>query len=112
MQHNPKAYLHDILKACDSITEYTRDVDYEGYLQNRMIQDAVERNFIAIGEALNRLKTEAPEIIAQISDSKKIISFRNIVVHAYDIIEDAVVWDIVQSGVEQLKAECQKLLNS
>ena len=77
-----------------------------------MIQDAVERNFIAIGEALNRLKTEAPEIIAQISDSKKIISFRNIVVHAYDIIEDAVVWDIVQSGVEQLKAECQKLLNS
>ena len=71
MQHNPKAYLHDILKSCDSITEYTRDVNYEGYLQNRMIQDAVERNFITIGEALNRLKTEAPEIIAQISDSKK-----------------------------------------
>ena len=89
MQHNPKAYFHDILKACDSITEYTRDADYEVYLQNRMIQDAVERNFITIGEALNRLKTEAPEIIAQISDSKKIISFRNIVVHAYDIIEDA-----------------------
>ncbi len=64
MQHNPKAYLHDILKACDSITEYTRDVDYEGYLQN--LQDAVERNFITIGEALNRLKTEAPEIIARI----------------------------------------------
>ena len=112
MQHNPKAYFHDIIKSCDFIIEYTTDVNYEKYLQNRMIQDAVERNFITIGKALNRLKNENPELIAKISDSRKIIAFRNIVVHAYDAIEDAVVWDIVQSGIKTLKEDCQKLLNS
>jgi len=110
MQHDSKAYLHDVVRACEAITEYTAGTDSAGYLQDRMIQDAVERNFITIGEALNRIKTEAPEIFSQISDSKKIIAFRNVVVHAYDVIESEVVWDVVQSEVEQLKRECQKLL--
>ena len=110
MLHDPKAYLYDIVKACDAIISYTKGMDNIGYLQDRMIQDAVERNFITIGEALNRIKTEAPEISSQIVDSKKIIAFRNVVVHAYDMIESEVVWDVVQSEIEQLKGECQKLL--
>ena len=77
MLHDPKAYLYDIVKACDAIISYTKGMDNVGYLQDRMIQDAVERNFITIGEALNRIKTEAPEISSQISDSKKIIAFWN-----------------------------------
>ena len=56
MLHDPKAYLYDIVKACDAIISYTKGMDNVGYLQDRMIQDAVERNFITIGEALNRIK--------------------------------------------------------
>ena len=65
MLHDPKAYLYNIVKACDAIISYTKGMDNVGYLQDRMIQDAVERNFITIGEALNRIKTEAPEISSQ-----------------------------------------------
>ena len=112
MDHDPKAYLYDILKSCDAIIDYTKGVVYESYTGDRMIQDAVERNFITIGEALNRIRTEAPDLLDQITDSKKIIAFRNIVVHAYDSIEDSLTWDIVQSGIEKLKDECEKLINS
>ena len=93
MQHNPKAYLFDIIKACDLIIGYTKGFDSTSYLQDRMLRDAVERNFITIGEALNRLKTEDHEMFVQIPDSNKIIAFRNVVVHAYDVIENELVWD-------------------
>ena len=112
MQHNPKAYLFDIIKACDLIIGYTKGFDSTSYLQDRMLRDAVERNFITIGEALNRLKTEDHEMFVQIPDSNKIIAFRNVVVHAYDVIENELVWDVVQEEIVQLKEKCQKLLNA
>jgi len=49
---------------------------------------AVERSFEIIGEALNRVKKIDPETLEKIHEHRSIISFRNILAHAYDGIED------------------------
>ena len=112
MDHNPKAYLFDIKQACDEIAEFTHDMSYEEYSGNAMVKAAVERKFLMIGEALIRLKRENPEILKTITDHEKIIGFRNVLVHGYDIIDDATVWSAVKDSMPTLRQEVESLLTT
>ena len=49
------ALLQDVLSACERIDGYNTGFDLESYGNDLRTQDAVERNFEKIGEALNRL---------------------------------------------------------
>jgi len=52
--------------------------------------------------------TLVEEIPDQISDYQRIIGFRNVLAHGYDVVSDEVVWDIVQTGLVVLRQEiCQ-----
>lgn len=46
-------YLEHIQEAITSIVSYVEDVDEVGFLNNKMMKDAVIRNFEIIGEASN-----------------------------------------------------------
>jgi uncharacterized protein with HEPN domain len=95
MDHDPKAHLFDIIQACDEIKEFTRGMSFEVYSGNSMVKAAVERKFLVIGEAMIRLKREYPEILNKITNHERIIGFRNVLVHGYDIIDDATVWSAI-----------------
>jgi uncharacterized protein with HEPN domain len=56
MQHDVKMYLHDILKAIQSIEEFIGEKrDFTVYDNNQLVKRAVEREFEIIGEATNRM---------------------------------------------------------
>jgi uncharacterized protein with HEPN domain len=75
-----------------------------------MLKRAVERNLEIIGEALNRILKQNPEIANQITNSKAIISLRNQVIHAYDNISDENIWAIIIKHLLLLKKEIEKLI--
>jgi len=56
-----------------------------------MLSSAIERKFEIIGEALVRIRRQRPEDLRVIGDWPAIIGFRNILAHAYEQVEDAVV---------------------
>jgi uncharacterized protein with HEPN domain len=70
----------------------------------------VERKIEIIGEAVNRCTTFWPEI--PITNKRKIISTRNRVIHAYDAVDDAMVWGIVVNHLSQLKLQVEALLKA
>ena len=41
---------------------------------------------------------------------RDIVSFRNILVHGYDTIDDRIVWGIVEEELESLLADIETLL--
>jgi len=110
MDHDPKAYLFDIKQACDEIEEFTLEMSFEKYSGNSMVKAAVERKFLVIGEAMTRLKREHPEMLEKITDYEKIIGFRNVLVHGYDIIDDKTVWSAIKDSVPTLRDEVEDLL--
>ena len=57
---NNKLYLSNIQECIQNIEIYTKDGE-EIFKQNRMIQDAVIRNFEIIGEAVKRIEKEIKE---------------------------------------------------
>lgn len=111
MNHDSRAYLHDVCEACRQILEFTRDCTRERYAADDLIKAAVERKFVVIGEALARLRREDPEMLEHISGSYRIIGFRNVLVHGYDIIDDSTVWSAVVDSVPELLHETEALLS-
>ena len=112
MKHNAKAYLHDIQEAGKRIGEFTKGMSVEDYCGSELIKAAVERKFAIIGEALVRLREDYPELLDRIPDAEKIIGFRNVLVHGYDIIEDATVWSAIENNLPALLGEVRILLNA
>ena len=105
MEHDSKAYLFDIQQACEDIIEFTKNVTFSQYKQNKMIKAAVERKFLVVGEAMARIRREVPDLLAKISHPEKIIGFRNVLVHGYDIVDDIIVWSAITEHIPRLLHE-------
>ena len=60
-------YLAHMLEAIERIEEYVSDVDEMAFLDNRLVQDAVIRNFEIIWKTLHR---DLPGLYALIRQAK------------------------------------------
>lgn len=70
----------------------------------------MERQFEIIGEALNQRSKIDADIINMLSDYRKIIAFRNILIHGYAEIDNRLVWDIIKTKLPTLMQELDNLL--
>lgn len=78
------------------------------YLANFTKRRAVDREISIIGEAMNkRLKIDS-EI--PISYKKVIVALRNKVIHAYDTIDNELIWKIIIKDIPVLLLEVSLLL--
>lgn len=111
MQHDPQKQLLDILRAAQDISDFTSGVSFTDYHENKLLRAAVERKFEIIGEAMGRLAREAPSTAEQVYEFEKIIAFRNLVIHGYDIVSDPMVWDVVHNKLPRLIDDVGKLID-
>ncbi|MCG9910645.1 MAG: DUF86 domain-containing protein [Flavobacteriales bacterium] len=101
-------YLSDILMAISLIEEFTKEItDFSAYESDRKTQSAVERQLAIIGEALSKFRKVEPTI--EIEYDKQIVSIRNRLVHAYDSIDNSIIWVIIIRHLNPLKKEVLKL---
>lgn len=101
--------LLDIQTSATDIQLYTTGMDETDYIKNQVVRRAVEREFEIIGEALRRISASFPEVAARITGASQIISFRNVLAHGYDVVEDTIVWSILQKRLPTLLVEVQTL---
>ena len=99
-----KKFLSDILQAIELIESFVVDVkDFDDYLIDRKTQSAVERQLGIIGEALNKFEKLFSD--SQISNARKIVGFRNRLIHTYDSVDPSMVWAILKNHLGPLKEE-------
>ena len=110
MQLEAKKYLEDIRQATARIREFVGGKTWDDYETDALLRSAVERQFEIIGQALNQLSRTEPAASSKISNHRRIIAFRNILIHGYAAIDDRVVWDVVQKDLPVLEQEVQALL--
>jgi uncharacterized protein with HEPN domain len=106
-----KSWLFDILNSITEIESYFADrpKHFASYQNDLRTKRAIERNIEIIGEAMNRILFQNPEIA--ISDSRKIVDLRNRIIHGYDSVSDEIIWGIVVKQIPILKIEVEKLLS-
>lgn len=64
------------------------------FVADRRTQRATERSFEIIGEALARLARSFPEVAERIPEYRRVIDFRNVLAHGYDVVDPRLVFDL------------------
>ena len=102
-------YLFDIQHSISLIENFVAPMThFNDYLSDIKTQNAVERQLAIIGEIVNKIRTECPEIT--LSNAKQIVDFRNRIIHSYDNIDASIVWVIIKKHLNTLKQEVEALL--
>ena len=101
-------YLIHVLERIHRIEEFTREGE-QTFLESRLLQDAVIRNFEVIGEAVKRLpdslKLEHPEV-----PWRRIAGFRDVLIHGYESVDLGEVWRIVEGSLPDLRRHVESAL--
>jgi len=104
-----KEFLLDIIEAIKRIELYTKELNYQDFLQKIETQDAVVRNFEIIGEAVKNisknLKTKYNNL-----QWKEIAGMRDKVIHFYFGGNWDIVWKAAKNSLPQLKEKIEGIL--
>jgi uncharacterized protein with HEPN domain len=112
MQLETKKCLEDVRQASELIAQFTAGKIFSDYDADAMLRSAVERQFEIIGEAVKRIAKLDDAVYAEIPETSRIIAFRNILVHGYDVVDNQVVWDVIKYKLPQLSAHVSSLLST
>ena len=108
MTKDPRVYLAQILECCEKIRTFTVG-GRSPFMDDAMVQDAVIRNFMIIGEATKRLddayRAAHPHI-----PWRSLAAFRDVLVHQYDVIDTERVWSIIENDLLDLMKALDDLL--
>ncbi len=111
MNDETRKNLIDILQTGEEMQGFVCGMDFKAYQNKPVTQRAVERDFEIIGEALNRIKNADDELLEKISEHRRIIGFRNILIHGYDIVDEVIVWQAVTNHLPILTREVKEILS-
>ena len=110
MRLEARKYLYDIQKAASLLDEFVAAKTFDDYQRDAMLRAAVEREFEIIGEAMAQLARVDEAVAARISQYKRIIAFRNVLIHEYADVDDRLVWGVVETNLPTLIPEIDALL--
>lgn len=106
---NDKIYLRHILDAIETIEEYISGQTFKSFSANKMMIDAVTRQFEIIGEAASNISVDFQEKNSQVPWSKA-IGMRNRLIHEYFGVNKKIVWQTCKKDLKKLKGQIEELL--
>ena len=100
-------YLGHILEAIERIQHYVDDMDEVGFLNSKLVQDAVIRNLEVIGEASRNIERVHPEFAAAHPELPLALAndMRNALAHGYFKVDMEIVWKTIQNNLPELHAQ-------
>lgn len=108
-KRKPLLYLQDILSSIISIEDYTKDLSFSDFSNDKKTIDAVVRNFEIIGEAARNMPEE---ILIKYPDLpwNKMISMRNRIMHEYFGVDLDILWKTKEEDLNSLKEQIIDIL--
>lgn len=110
MKREVLKYLFDIAQACDLLEQFTAGKTVSDYSSDPLLRSGVERQFEIIGEALRQALSLDSALATRITDTERIVAFRNRLIHGYASVSNEVVWGVVEKDLPVLTQEVKALL--
>ena len=102
--------VQDVLDAIAEIKAFTKDMDFQSFLQDQRTVRAVEMNFIIIGEAAASIPDEIVEDHPDVP-WHLMRGMRNRIVHAYFTVDEKVMWDTLTTDIPGLVVALRTMLD-
>jgi len=110
MRRDPRAYLWDVSDASSRIAEFVDGLDFAAFSTNALVRSAVERQFEIVGEALSQLAKLDPILASRVPEHRRIIAFRNVLIHGYAALDYWIVWRVIEEDLPALRTAVNALL--
>lgn len=112
MTRDPRVLLWEAREAARAVSSFIADRTVDDYEADLLLRSGVERQLGIIGEALNVLRQQSPDVAGRIGDLARIIGLRNRLIHGYSAVDDATVWSAATEEVPALIAALTPLLEA
>ncbi|HDR89784.1 MAG TPA: DUF86 domain-containing protein [Bacteroidetes bacterium] len=99
-------YIDHILQSINNIIEYTKDLSKQDFSRNKMVQDAVIRNFEIIGEATKKVSDDYKQVHFEVP-WKAMSGMRDKLIHDYIGVDTAVIWKTIKEDLLDLKKKLE-----
>jgi uncharacterized protein with HEPN domain len=104
-------YLRDIVEAANHIANFIAALEFSSFQESELIRSAVVQKLAIIGEAAARVPEELKARYQKIA-WRKIVAFRNILVHAYFGIDWSEVWLAASRQAPELRDQVASILRA
>jgi uncharacterized protein with HEPN domain len=94
------------------ILSFIEETTFEQFQRDVLLQSAVERQSEIIGEALKQALDIDASIAGRITEARRIVAFRNRLIHGYADVSPQIVWGISRSDVPILLEEVSRIMDS
>jgi uncharacterized protein with HEPN domain len=108
--HDDTLYLLDMLQRARRIRAHTGG-ERRRLFEEQIVEDAIIRNFEVVGEAATKISVELRAAHPEIP-WRKIIGFRNVLIHAYSDLQLERVWDAIKHDLPDLIAALETILRA
>ena len=108
-QPRDETSMQDIISAATLAMQFIDGLDQKSFEADLKTQSAVMRQLEIVGEAANRVSRQTQSKFAEIPWNK-LISMRNRLIHGYDDVEMAIVWQTVTVELAKLITSLNKIL--
>jgi uncharacterized protein with HEPN domain len=108
---SPRAYsvyVGHIRDAIQHALQFTAGLDYERFAADNRTSYATVRALEIVGEAAKRVPDEIRSLDPTIP-WRKMAGMRDVIIHRYDEVNLAEVWDAVQGNLEELLPRLERL---
>jgi uncharacterized protein with HEPN domain len=104
-----KYLLEDMREAMDSVLSFTENITLDQFLSNKLISDAVIRNFEVMGEASKNVPFKVQNRYPDIP-WKKFQMLRNFLAHQYFGVDLNLVWRIAKDHIPAHIMEMDRII--
>ena len=103
-------YLWDVRREIGYLHNTIVGLDLDTVQSNMTLLRSLQMHLMIIGEALNQLSSQDPEMFERISDASGYVGQRNVLIHRYGELDWNEIWRSVQDEIPELASEVDALL--
>lgn len=103
-----KIIIEKILKYISKILEYTKDTNYDEFINNSILVEACVFNLSQVGELANKIDKDFQESNPSIP-WRVLYGLRNKIVHDYEGVNLVLIWDIINDDLTELNMQLEEL---
>lgn len=105
-----KQIIEKLIQYIEKILFYTKEMEYEDFLNNSMALEACVFNLSQMGELVKKIDKSYERAHENIP-WRQLYGLRNKIVHDYEGVNFSLVWSIIDEDLPALKEELKKLTN-
>ena len=110
MRHD-SSYLRDALRAIQELEEFVASTTEQQFLSDKFRQSYAFHRLVILGEAAVQLAKPYQQTYPSVPWSR-LIALRNRLVHAYFDLDQPLLWNTLNSRLDELRAQLKLILES